>query len=319
MKRTGPDSPRRPASPPARPQQAGTPDTDPTESFEDSSDDSVIDPLEQAWACMNDPCRPDPERADAIRRCIAGRPVHQHAGILCLDADHWQLLGGLTLLDAPAECAELFAAAYLTEPGAPLAANQCMQCVEQVKTVRAALAALALHKTTVGCSAVARRVLEMVTLLDLCPLAGRQLLDMAFRGHGALMADVYAALCADIEAGPRPSTWLCFVALASVCGASEGGQLDGMLGAHALCGESDDLASLLLFGLTQCRQVFQVVRAFESGDGAATADDAGMLSRTNEAFKDVLRTCRHSALSAEILAVVHRLQEWVVSLTRPMQ
>lgn len=316
MKRAGSDSPRRSASPPqARPPEMdGTDETDKAESFEDSGDD----PLEQDLACMNDLSRPAAERDAAIRRCIAGLPVDPQAGILCL-ADHWPVLEAITRLDAPAECAELFATACLTQPGAPLAANRCMQCVERVKTIRAALAALGLHKTPIGCSAVAKHVLGMVTLLELCPLAGGKLLGMAFQGHEPLMPDVYLALCAEIDIGPRPSSWSCFVALTSLYGMPDGYGLDPMPAAKALGGENEDLKTLVVLELTRCRELIQVAGALECGNWEAALDSGEMARKHREPIERLMQACAHEARGDGILNLMNYLWVWGRSILRQLQ
>jgi hypothetical protein len=319
MKRTGPDSPRRPASPPARPQQAGTPDTDPTESFEDSSDDSVVDPLEQAWACIEDPSRPAAEREAAIRRCIAALAVGQRGGSFCLEDEHWQLLEAITCLDAPQECAAMFATTYLAAPGSPLAPAQCLDCVNQVKATRAALAALALHKTPVGCSAAATKVLEMAASFNACPHVGRNLLELVFRGREPLVADVYSALCRKIETDPRPSAWVCFVALVSLQGVPGGEPLDPMEGATALCGENEIRRSLVTSGLTQCRAILGAARHIQRGLMTEVLADLAMMKEAMDGMKQMPEAALQDERSREILWMLKMLQEWSLSIVNRMR
>ncbi|WP_157597680.1 MULTISPECIES: hypothetical protein [unclassified Rhizobacter] len=316
MKRTGSDSPPRPASPRAWPQPARTPETDETESFEDSSDD----PLEQAWACMEDLSSPAAEREDAIRRCIAGLPVGQRGGSFCLEDGHWKILMAITDLEAPQECAAIFAAAYLTAPGSPLASAQCLGCVNQVKAARAALAALALHKTPVGCSAVATHVLEIAYSFNVCPHVCRNLLELVFRGRAGLVADVYAALCVKIETGPRPSVWVCFVALASLHGVPGGEQLDPMAGATSLCGGNQIRQSLFISGLTQCRALLHAAQCIQCGEATEiVAADLAMMKDAMDGVRQMAEPCPEDQRGRDLLVMLGVLQAWTLSLLNQMR
>ena len=159
----------------------------------------------------------------------------------------------------------------------------------------------------------------MVTLLELCPLAGGKLLGMAFQGHEPLMPDVYLALCAEIDIGPRPSPWFCFVALTSLYGMPDGYGLDPMPAAKALGGENEDLKTLVVLELTRCRELIQVAGGLERGNWDSALGSRVMARKHGEPIERLMEARAHDARGDGILNLMNRLWLWGRSILRQLQ
>lgn len=306
MKRTASDLSLRKALPPAT-----SPDT---ERCEDSSEDSSIDPIEQLWSVMDDASTSIAQREAAVRTCIGKLPIGQRGGVLAFEDEHWQVLEAITLLEMPQACAELFAASCLdVNLGFPLKPAELLRGLTVVKTARSALGSLAMCPTQEGRSLVVKRVVEMATVCAACPITCWSLLAMAFRGRESLLADVHAVFCKEIKTHPRPSVWICIVALASLHSLSDADPLDVTEGPQALCAQSLVLHELARISLQQCCAIIRVARALQRRQAPQRSDFERVKTNTGE-LNALLDANADDEGIGEFLRAAGLVQGWSISL-----